>query len=293
MKPLEINFASALSQFEKVIKEFRVRNIVYRTIFRGKGLEFESYRNFEQDEDSSMIDWKASLRASKLLAKEYIEERNLDIYFVVDVSRGMLFGSGNKLKAEYAAEIILALAHLMIDSNDNVGLVLFSDKIVKFLPPARGKNQFFLFLKYLSDSSLYGHRTDFKNVFQDVLKKINSRSSVVILVSDFLRFRGGMDRELRLLGTKFETFALMIRDPFDDTLPNVRAQVVVQDPHSGQQMVIDPSLVSGRYALNAEVQKNLVKQQFGSSRIDIAELNTGKSFIIPLVSFLRARARGV
>lgn len=293
MKGLQIDFASALSQFERAIKEFRVRNIAYRTLFRGKGLEFESYRNFEADEDASMIDWKASLRADKLLAKQYIEERNLDIYFVVDVSRSMIFGSREKLKAEYAAEVILALNHLMIESGDNVGLILFSDKIVKFLKPAKSKNQFYLFLKYLSDINLYQGKANFKEIALQVLKTVRERASVIIFVSDFLGLSEKAEREIRLLGTKFETIALMIRDPLDDMLPSVKAQVVVQDTQSGEQLIIDPSLVSQRYLLNAQSKKKMVEQLFNNSRIDFLEMDSSKSFILPLVSFLRSRARGL
>jgi uncharacterized protein (DUF58 family) len=291
-KELNINFASALSQFARALKEFRVRNIVYRTVFRGKGLEFDSYRSFEPDEDSNMIDWKASLRGDKLLAKQYIEERNVDIYFAVDVSRSMLFGSGKKLKAEYAAELVLALGRLMIDSNDNIGLILFSNKVVKFLPPAKSKNQFFLFLKYLSDLTMYGGRANYREAFEQILRLAKSRSSVIILVSDFIGLKQGLERELRLLGAKYESIALMIRDPMDDILPNVKAQVVVQDPDTGEQLIIDPSLVSQRYNLNSGVQKKFVSQIFHYSRIDLKELSTNESFVLPIVSFLKSRAGG-
>ena len=89
MRQFNINFSSAVSQFERVIKKFQIKKIVYKTVFRGKGLEFESYRNIEPDDDAMMIDWKASLRADKLLAKQYIEERNLDIFFLLWNSQTM------------------------------------------------------------------------------------------------------------------------------------------------------------------------------------------------------------
>lgn len=292
MEKLQVDFAAVVSQFERAIKEFNVKKITYQTIFRGKGLEFDGYRNFEQDEDASMIDWKASLRSNKLLAKEYIEERNVDIYFVVDVSNSMLFGSGDKLKAEYAAEVVLSLAHLIINSNDNIGLVLFSDKVIKFIPPSKTKNQFYLFLKYLSEGDFYGGKISFLSAIDYVLKNITSRSSVVILVSDFINLESGLEKQLRLLGTKFESFALMIRDPLDSSLPKVKGQIVLQDPYSNQQITIDPSLAAEIYKQNAAKQKSFVKQLLKTSGIDLLELETETSFVLPMVSFLNARARG-
>jgi uncharacterized protein (DUF58 family) len=292
MKQLQIDFASAVSQFEKAIKEFRVRSVIYQTVFRGKGLEFEGYRNFESDEDVSMLDANASRRAGKLLAKQYIEERNVDIIFLVDVSSSMLFGSGKKLKAEYSAELILALGHLIINSNDNVGLVMFSDKIVKYIPPSRSKNQFYLLVKYLSDINLYGGKRDFGNSLDYALRNIKSRSSVIILVSDFLHIDEKNERDLRLLGTKFETLAVMVRDPLDNSLPNVKAEIVLQDPYSNSQISIDPSITSEIYNESSLKQKIFVNNMLKDSGIDVLELMDNKDFVLPVVSFLKSRAGG-
>lgn len=294
MRQFNINFALAMSQFERVIKKFQIKKIVYKTVFRGRGLEFDSYRNVEPDDDAMMIDWKASLRADKLLAKQYIEERNLDIFFLVDVSNSMLFGSSGKSKAEYAAEVVAALSHLIINSDDNIGLMMFSDKIVKFLPPSKSRNQFALFVKYLSDSNLYGGGLSFSNVVNSALNSIKSKASAVILVSDFLHIKPELAREFKLLGTKFETFALMIRDPADENLPDVNKMLVLQHPYYKRQMVIDPNVAAEKYRKNAMEQKNFIKNLFKQTGIDILELNTKEEFVMPLVSFLKKRAgRGV
>lgn len=288
----EINFAGAVSQFEQAIKKFQIRKIIYRTIFRGKGLEFDSYRNFEKDDDSSLIDWKASLRANKLLAKQYIEERDINFYFVLDVSRSMLFGSGKKLKAEYAAEVVAALSHLILESGDNVGLIMFTDHEVKVVRPSKSKNQFLLFNKFLEDPSLYGEKMDFDKMVNYTLNTVNSPFSVVILISDFLHISGACEKCLKLLGTKFETLALMVRDPFDEALPESNYQMVVQDPNSGRQIVIDTSIASKRYRENVLNQKSFLKKLFLESNIDILELKTNVNFVLPTVSFLKSRARG-
>ena len=148
-REFKVDYASAISGFSNIIKKFPLKKILYRSLFRGKGLEFESYRNFQPDDDASMIDWKASLRGDKLLAKKYIEERDLNVYFLVDVSNSVLFGSGEKLKAEFAAECCAALGHLIHDLGDNIGLIMFNDKIQKYIPAGSGRNQFNLIFKTL------------------------------------------------------------------------------------------------------------------------------------------------
>jgi len=291
-KTLKIDFAGKISQFEKIIKEFQLRRILYKSLFRAKGLEFDSYRPFERDEDASAIDWKATLRAGNLTARKYVEERDMDIYFVVDVSKSMLFGSKEKLKSEYAAEIAAVLSHLMLDSNDNPGLVMFQENLVEFVKPRKGKKQFQLMIKFLCDGEKYGGNFDINNTIQYLLKSISSRFSVIILISDFIHIKKGFELNLKLLSKRFETIAIMIRDPLDEELPKTSQQILIQDPHSGRQMVVNSSLVAESYKKNAKKQKELIKNIFRMANIDLLELNTNEEFIIPLVSFLRTRAGG-
>jgi len=288
---LRIDVGKAVSQFNKVVKEFKLRKTIYKTIFRGKGLEFDGYRYFDEAlDDASMLDWKASLRANKLLAKKYIEERDLSIYFLFDSSSKMLFGSGNKLKAEYASEVVAALSYLIINSNDMPGLIMFSDKIRKFVRPSKSRYQFSLLVSSLSDASLYGGAFDMASAIDVSLKKIKSENPVVFLVSDFISIRKGFEKDLKLMSTRFETIALMIRDSFDDQLPNVNYQMSIQDPETGRQILVDPSTVGKKYQQMALKQKTAVREMFEKTGVDLLELHTNESFVVPLAAFLRARA---
>lgn len=286
---LQIDFGSAVSQFERALRKFQVKKVVYQSLFRGRGLEFDGYRNFMQDDDASMIDWKASLRANKLLSREYIEERDLRVYFVVDVSSGMLFGSGNKLKAEYAGEIVAALSHLIMGSGDNAGLVTVTDRVNRILKASRTKNQLFLMLNYLSDVKEYGGRFDFQNTLKYLLNTLDSHA-VVILISDFLHIGRDFDKILRILSTKFETLAFMIRDPLDEELPKSSYQMVIEEPYTKKQIVIDSTFAAETYKRNALQQKMFVKAKFKEANIDLLELNVREPFINPLVSFLKGRS---
>jgi len=288
-----INFPKAISEFENAMHKFPVKKILYRAIFQGKGLDFESYRLFSSaTDDASVIDWKASLRANGVLARKYVEERDLNVYFLVDVSNSMLFGSSKKLKAEYSAEVIASLAHLIIGAGDKIGLVMFNDKVVKMLHSMSSKNQFALLTKFLSDASLYGGGFDLDKAIDHVLRVVKTPYTVFILVSDFINTKEESSKRLKRMGSRFETLAVMIRDPLDENLPKTKYQFSIQDPYSGKQMIVDPEIASKQYHHNVVRQKSMVKKVLKSSRVDLLELMTDKGFAIPVASFLEARSSG-
>ena len=287
---LKVEFAKTISAFESAMKKFKLKRILYRTVFRGKGLEFDRYRDFEPGSDASTIDWRASLKANTLLARQYIEERDLDFYFVVDVSSSMMFGSSDKLKAEHAAEVVAALTHLVLNSNDNVGLILWTDKAIKVIPPTNSKNQLYLINDALSNIELYGGKFNFETLVEFLLKLIKS-SSVIVLVSDFIHLDKHCEEPLGVLSAKFETIAVMVRDILDEGLPSDLPPIVLEDPYSSNQILVDPKIASARYGISTLRQKRLVEKLFLDSNIDLLELTTNESLVVPLVSFLKGRIR--
>jgi uncharacterized protein (DUF58 family) len=287
-----VNFPRAIAEFENAMHKFPVKKVLYRSAFLGKGLEFDSYRLFSHGDDADLIDWGASLRANEMMARKYIEERDLNVYFLVDVSNSMLFGSSDKLKAEYAAEFVISLSHLIVGAGDRIGLVMFNDDVVKMLHASSNKNQFALFAKFLSDPNLYGGGFDLDRAVEHVLRRINSAYTVFILVSDFIKTRKSNLRSFRLIGSKFEALAVMIRDKFDENLPKTGQQFSIQDPYSGRQMILDPSIAADVYRKNVVRQKGAVKEMLKHSRIDLLELPTEKGFTIPVSGFLKGRALG-
>jgi len=286
---LKMNFSKAVTEFEKLMQKLRVRNILYRTILRGRGVEFDSYREFGFDDDASMIDWSASLRANQLLSRTYVEERNLNVYFLVDVGNSMLFGSRDKLKAEYSAELVAALSHLILNAGDRIGLVMFGSGLSKVLYPSSKKTQFGLFMKFLKDSSLYGGGFDLNEAVDIVLRSSKSHYTVCVILSDFINLNSSNRRPLKLLGTRFETIAFMVRDYFDNHLPDTNYQFALQDPYSKKQLVLDPSIAIKRFRAKVLERKKFIKEVLGEANIDMLELNTEKPFIIPTAAFLMSR----
>jgi uncharacterized protein (DUF58 family) len=286
---LTIDYSGAISKFGKILKEFQIKKIIYKTVFRSRGLEFESYSDYTPDADASWIDWKASMKSNKLLIKKYKEERNLNFYFLVDASTSMLFGSRNKLKAEYAGEVVSALSYLILNSNDLVGLILFSDHEAKVLQPTNNKNQFNLIVRNLGDSSLYGSEFNLASAIDYLLSTVR-QDSVIVIVSDFIKLNQRVNRQLKLLASKYETIGLMIRDPLDIRIPKINYPLLLQDSKSGRQILVDPSIVSERYKEISEMEINEVRDLFKSSSVDLLELETDKEFALPIASFLKKRA---
>jgi len=288
---LNVDYGKKIAEFEAAMKKFKIKRIIYKRVFLGKGLEFDGYRLFNPDDDAGLIDWKASLRSNQKLVRQYIEERDLKIVFLVDVSDNMVFGSQEKLKCEYAAEICTALSHLIITSGDKVGGFLFNEKIAKRTGISGGLEQFQLFSYILKDSKNYGGRINFREVLDYINKILDDSISAVIIVSDFLKLKEDMLDKLKTFGNRFETFCVMIKDPLDRTLPDLNKRIVIEDPETEKQVQIDPQLLKKRYEKFALERENMIKDMFKKSNIDFVEISTDKNFIFPLVSFLKQRVR--
>ncbi|MFH1358370.1 MAG: DUF58 domain-containing protein [archaeon] len=290
MAKLKIDLDSSLRRLDLVTRGFVNTKFLgnYASAFRGNGLEFSDYRNYVQGvDDASLIDWKASKRVNNLLVKEYVEERNLEVIFLVDVSEKMLTSSTKKLKAEYIAELVASFGFNILKAGDSVGLVLFSDKIVKFLHPQTGLKQFYNLTKYLLDINNYGSFSDVDNAIDFIFKNGN-RGSLVILISDFI-YPLKSEKSFKFASSKFDLISMMVRDVRDMSLPGGMGRVVVKDPYSGETLLISPERIKKEYSkvASSDVAKirNLMKKIGG----DFLYLQTDKSFAEPLIGFFKAR----
>jgi uncharacterized protein (DUF58 family) len=281
--------AKRVSELELAARKLEIKNIIWKLIFRGKGLEFEGYRKFMPDDDANWIDWRASKKTDDLLVKVFKEERDLKIYFLVDVSSGMIFGSSEKLKSEYAAELVCALSHLVITSGDNAGIVLYTDRIVKIIQPGKGLRQFFAIQSEILNEENYGGKSDLGKVLSELGGIFDSSINSVFIVSDFLKVKNEDETQLKTFGKRFETIAVIVRDMRDMYLPDNIREVTIRDPDSGKEMIIDPKLIRERYEDYTTKQSIALKQLFIKSQLDNLELMTDKPFVLPLISFLKSR----
>lgn len=288
---LNADIPNAISEFQAAMKEFLMKRRLYRILLRGKGLEFEAYRNYAPDDDAGSIDWKASVRANNLMVKQYRDERNLKVVFLVDMSENMVLGSGSKLKCEYTVEVIAAFAHLIITTGDKPGFVFFNDSFREYLKPAGGTKHFSIFADYVMNSSNYTGHSNLKAGFDFMLNYVGRNVESAILVSDFLSYDESMEKELALLSSRFETTALMIRDPLDYTFPDVSHEIVIEDPQTGQQLLVNPKIAKQAYEAHALAQEKLVREACIKNNIDLVMMDTTKPFVPALSEFLKTRVK--
>ena len=290
MRQLNVNFPQKIAAFESAMeKEFPMKTIFYKRMFRGKGFEFDGYRKYVE-EDASLIDWKVSMRVKELVIKQYVEERNLKIFFIIDVGDNMIFGSGNQLKNEISAEIAACLSHLVVSSGDKVGFALFGDKVSQlhtFLP---GLKHFYCFAENLKNPKNYGGKPNLEKTLNFLFPYIKD-SSAVFIISDFLKINEKTLKALKKFGDKYETIGIMVRDPVELDLPDIKREVVVEDIYTGEQTLIDPSLIKHEYRKYALEQKRNVERIFKKTNSSLLTIHTDKEFIFPLVSFLKSRVR--
>jgi len=261
----------------------------YKSVFRGKGLEFSEYRPYDNNDDASMIDWKASLRSNQILVRQYEEERDVNVFFLVDCSSSMVFGSTEKLKNEFAVELIASLAFSILDTGDSVGLAMFNDKIVKKVHLGKGKGQFYALTRALMNPEYYGGGYDF-SVAADFILNYLKQSTVVIIVSDFVGLKEDVSKRLQFVTTKFDTIGVMIRDPRDKQLPEGVGQVVIEDPYSKQSLLIEPELIKDIYEEEIRKQEKGIKELFLKNRSDFLSLTTDKNFIKPILNLFMERS---
>lgn len=288
-RKLNLDIPKSIIEFETLIDRLLPKRIFYKLLLRGKGLEFDGYRNFGQDEDAASIDWKASVRANTLLAKQYIEERDLKIMFVIDIGENMIFGSTEKLKCEYCAEMTASLANVISASGDKIGFIFFNNEITKIRMPEGGKKQLDIFNYEISNANNYGGASDINEVLENVLERINSSISLVILISDFIKVNESSRKKFQEFSSIYETVAIVVKDPLDKTFPEINREVVVEDPNTGERMIVNPRTAKKIYERNAEKQASLVREIFEDSNIDFLELDTGKPFPMELALFLKRR----
>ncbi|MBS3119563.1 DUF58 domain-containing protein [Candidatus Woesearchaeota archaeon] len=292
MKELNVNFTPLIKKLEMSSRRGMFGHLTgeYRSAFKGRGLEFTGYRKYDPSDDASLIDWKASLRSKDLVVREMVDERNLEILFAFDVSSSMSFASGEKLKNEYAAELIATLAFAMVEGGDSVGLYMFTDRMVQFLPPNMGNRQYYFITRLLSDPMNYDGNFDFVKALTFMSKSVKA-NTIIIIVSDFI---GLMDQKweeiFKRMAARSEIIGIMIRDPSDDHLLTL-GPVAVSDPFSPHEMLLDTTETADEFAKVAGQQKQHIKEVFRQTGSDIIELRTDQPFLNKVTSFLRQRTK--
>ena len=263
----------------------------YHSVFRGRGMEFDEVREYAPGDDVRTIDWNVTARTGHPYVKRYVEERELTVLFLVDLSASGAFGSRERLKNEVAAELCALLAFSAIKNNDKVGLVVFTDTIELFIPPKKGVSHVLRLIRDLLNFQPRQTRTDFSAAL-NFLGRVTHRRAVVFLVSDFLA--SGYEKRLRIAARRHDLIAISIRDPRESELPNV-GLIDLEDAETGEIVTVDTGSARARrqYEALARGREEALRSLLSSTGIDRIPVVTGRDYVRDLVGFFRLRERRI
>lgn len=259
----------------------------YRSVFKGRGMNFEEVREYQPGDEVRAIDWNVTARLGHPFIKKFTEERELTVMLVVDVSASGSYGSVDLSKRELAAEVASLLAFSAIRNNDKVGLILFSDHVEHFIPPKKGRTHTLRLIRDILyfEPSGKGTRPELALRY---LNKVLSRKAVVFAISDFMV--GDFSRDLSVTSQRHDLIALPIVDPCEESLPDVGI-LTLEDAETGDLIEVNTSDGSLRaaYAHMADKRRQQLQTLFRKNRVDTVSLRTGEDYIPALRAFFKMR----
>ncbi len=261
----------------------------YHSAFKGMGIEFEEVREYLPGDDVRTIDWNVTARHGRPFVKRFREERELTVVLVVDVSASQEFGTRDQLKSELVAELGATLAFSAVRNNDKVGLVLFSDRVERFVRADKGTRHVLRVIRELLYHRPAGRGTDVGGALEYVDRVLNRRA-VVFIISDFQT--PDFSRALKSLRRRHDVIPVLVRDRRERELPAVR-YVEFYDAETGEQLLVDTSsrALRQRFAALARAREAALLAGFRRLGIDVVEVETGQSFVEPLRRFFHQRGR--
>ncbi|MDX1530568.1 MAG: DUF58 domain-containing protein [Rhodothermales bacterium] len=283
--------------FAKVRRiEIRTKGLVndvfggeYHSAFKGRGIEFSEVRPYQIGDDVRSIDWNVSARMGETYVKLYEEEREQTLVLAVDVSGSETFGTGGVLKREMAAEICAVLAFSAVRNNDKVGLVLFTDRVERFVPPKKGRRHVLRLIRDLFAHAPQAVGTSLTAALDHLLHVLRRRA-IVVLVSDF--YDRGYEKKLRALAQRHDVVAVHLRDPREMALPAV-GLLTLRDAETGRPILLDTHSRAAREAFErtAAARQRQIEEALRQARVDTIEVRTDADYVEPLVGFFRQRNR--
>ncbi len=260
----------------------------YQSVFKGRGMAFSEVRQYQAGDDVRFIDWNVSARMNEPYIKLFTEEREMTVVLLVDMSASGLFGSLSQTKRDVAAEVAALVAFSAIKNNDRVGLIIFTDRVERFVPPKKGKKHV---LRVISEILTYqpdSPRTDLRGAL-DYLGKIARRRAVAFLVSDFLA--DGWAHALQVASRRHDLVPVVIGDPMEEALPKV-GLVTFEDLETGELLEFDTSGPEGRaYRERVDQRRAEREQLLKRLKVDFVNVRTDRPYVDALTAFFRARER--
>ncbi|MBK7688649.1 MAG: DUF58 domain-containing protein [Elusimicrobia bacterium] len=253
----------------------------YSSTFKGRGMEFAEVREYLPGDDIRSIDWNVTARAGHPFVKKYVEERELTVLFLVDVSGSQKFGTREQWKSERAAEMTAVLAFSALANNDKTGLILFSDRVEKYIPPRKTRGHTLRLIRDVLAHDPQRPGTSLGAAL-DFLNRVQRRRAVVFLLSDFID--AGFERSLRIAQRKHDLVAVPIRDPWERNPPK-GLRLLVEDNETGNSAVLEPGFSTTGWDDSA------LERLLKSAQVDAVFTRTDLPYTPAFLRFFRARAR--
>jgi uncharacterized protein (DUF58 family) len=300
-----MNAISRKSMLEKVRRlDIRTRRMMndslageYHSVFKGRGMDFDEVREYVPGDEVRTIDWNVTARAGHPFVKKYTEERELNLLLLVDISASGNFGSGTQTKRELAAELASLLALSAIRNSDKVGLLLYTDRIEQYLPPAKGRRHIQRVVREILYHSPMGRGTNTVKAL-DVANQVLHRRAIVFLVSDFqlngdaTMARDALRRAMRQTNRRHDLIAVQIEDPRERELPDV-GLLSLEDAESGEMVELDTAdaSVRERFHREADARAKQLLAELRSEGVDTLALKTNAPYLPALQRFFKNRGR--
>ncbi|MEE1276706.1 MAG: DUF58 domain-containing protein [Fibrobacteraceae bacterium] len=264
----------------------------YHSSFKGNGMEFSEVREYVPGDDVRSIDWNVTARTGTPYVKKFVEERELSMLLMVDASSSSEFGSGSQMKGEAMAALTALLAFAAIKNNDKVGLLIFTDQVELFIPPAKGRKHVLRLVREILYFKPEHHGTNLQAALE-YAGKILSRRSVVVVMSDFLD--SGFDNAFKVLRKRHDVLAVAVNDVRETELPPV-GLVELEDPETGETLLVDTGDPYFRESFMREAKRNAreVAERFARMSVDFVRILVKENFqdtAAPLIEHFRRRAR--
>lgn len=261
----------------------------YHSVFKGRGMAFSEVRQYQPGDDIRFIDWNVSARMHETYVKVFTEEREMTVMLLVDLSQSERFGSVVGPKIETVAEVAALLAFSAIKNHDRVGLILFTDRVERFVPPKKGKGHVMRVVAEILSAKPEQRRTDVRAAL-DMLGHVAKRKSVAFLISDFIA--EGYERSLRLAAARHDLIPIRVTDPREEELPDM-GLVMMEDLESGEIFEVDTGSPRNREAYGLLVQRRRATQEqlFKRLRLDHLNIRTDQSYAKPIADLFRLRQK--
>jgi uncharacterized protein (DUF58 family) len=284
--------------------EIRTRRMVndslvgaYHSVFKGRGMDFDEVREYSPGDEVRTIDWNVTARAGRPFVKKFTEERELTILLVVDISASGKFGSKGMAKRDLAAELASVLAFSAIRNSDKVGLVLYTDRIERHLPPKKGRRHVLRVVRDILYHAPQGRGTDTVKAL-DVVNHVLHRRAIVFLISDFVApgnptaVREALRRAMRQTNRRHDLVAVHVEDPHEQELPDVGI-LALEDAETGEVVEIDTAsaAVRRRFREAAQARSRQLVTDFRSEGVDTLQLRTDAPYMPALQRFFKTRER--